>query len=220
MQTYREALVVLFFFLSVIAILLPLYLRPTCGPAAPVGNSCATCPEDYGTTGQFLQTNGVNTLNWTTIIAYAAGRISSVAPIPFGVGVTVPIISSSGTNYVSKNITDTGTGWTVIEPGNYIISVGINIISIVPNGFGPGETIGGSSQLFVNGVLNGIFAFMQGNSVVAAINTDSYAQDIFGELPVTLAAGDLIELRASSELSGAGPTQFLRSGSYRIEFLG
>jgi len=219
METYRDAFVVLFFMLSVLAILLPILLRPICGPATPVGNSCATCPEDYGTTGQFLQTNGVNTLNWTTIIAYAAGRITG-SPIPFGIGIVVPITSSSGTNYVSKNITDTGTGWTIVEPGNYIISVGLTVISSIPSFTPAGEAIGGSSELIVNGVQNGLISFMQGINPVNTTILGQFVQPIFGEIPVTLAAGDLIELRATSQLTSPGPLQFLIAGSYRIEFLG
>jgi len=218
METYREALVVLFFLLSVLAILLPILLRPTCGPVI-TGNSCATCPDNYGTTGQFLQTDGVDTLNWTTIIAYAAGRISG-PPRPFGIGVVIPITSSIGTNYVSRNITDTGTGWTIVEPGNYIISVGLTVISAVPGATPAGEAIGGSSELFVNGVQNGRIALAQGVNPVLTTILGNFVQTIFGEIPVTLAAGDLIELRATSQLDSAGPVQFLTTGSYRIEFLG
>jgi hypothetical protein len=169
-----------------------------------------------------LTTNNLTTNNITVIndpSSYATGRIAG--PIPFGVEpVIVPITSASGPNYVDNNITDTGTGWVVTQAGNYVIQVGYTIVSIVPAGFGPGETIGGSSELLINGSVNGTIAFMQGNSVVATINQDNYAQSIFGELPVTLAVGDLIELQASSRLSGAGPTQIIIGGSYKIQRLG
>jgi hypothetical protein len=199
---------VLFLLLGIAAILIPLLLRPRCPSPIPTPSIVTPTPTVSPTVP-------------TTPATYAAGRITTgVGGLPFGPTVIVPITSTSGTNYVSKNITDTGSGWVVVEPGDYVISVGLNILSILPVGFGPGETIGGSAELLINGVQNGIIAFMQGNSVSVSINTDIFVQDIYGELPITLNAGDLIQLQASSQLSGAGPIQTLRFGSYKIQLLG
>jgi hypothetical protein len=132
LQEKQILTLVWFFLLSVIALVLPILLRPTCVAETITINSCTTCPADYGTSGQFLQTDGVSNLNWATVpntqsIFFNGSTLSDPAYVLLPAleisetsnGVTV---NNWPTQFQTGSWAYSGSGQVILAPGSASIN--------------------------------------------------------------------------------------------------